>query len=329
MIFSEFNSLRDQLQKDISVYEPEYKFLSNYQNVINMTAKEFAETIESSKNHIRKRKAMKPTMVFKLTQIVNQTSLPKHIKNYMIDQLHKYEDCKKNEKPDIELSLRPYPDIMTFTCKKTYSEAHNAFSAQVQETQEENISILKKYIKTAQQDQTNVSIIKIICESINKDFPQLGNEFWELTMDFIGSLAFRTTAEAKIVIKKISLLLKKCKFTSDKVKQQFTQKTIEMIKKCYSNPKRQKLMLVINLLIKQSQIRRIKTEPKTQPKSNITDLEKSLLISIPNGTKIRAHIKSRDAIIEYIKTHPNISRSKIAQWIQDIKTGRFTIKELR
>ncbi len=187
---------------------------------------------------------------------------------------------------------------------------------------------MKQYIKIARQDQENISTIKDICESINKDFPQLGNEFWELTMDFIGSLVFRTTDEAKIIIKKISLLLKKCKFTSDRDKKQFTQKTIEMIKKCYLKPKRPKLVLVIKSLTKQSQIRSTKVAPKIQPK-NATYLEQYLLSSIPNGTKKRSHIKSKDAIIEYIKIHPNISRSKIVQWVQDIKTGRFTIKELR
>lgn len=327
MTFSEFNSLRNKLQKDIPNYEPEYAFLNNYHNVANMTTKEFTETIESSKNNMRKRKAMKPSMVFELTQMVLQENLPSNIKEDMIDQLHTYEDCKLSERPDIEINLTPYPS-MTFVCRKTYLDAHNEFIIQFQKVKKENINVMKQYIKIARQNQENISTIKDICESINKDFPQLGNEFWELTMDFIGSLAFRTTDEAKIIIKKISLLLKKCKFTSDKDKKQFTQKTIEMIKKCYSKPKRPKLVLVINSLTKQSQIYPTKVVPKIQPK-NATYLEQYLLSSIPNGTKKRAHIKSRDAIIEYIKIHPNISRSKIVQWVQDIKTGRFTIKELR
>ncbi len=80
LTFSEFNSLRNKLQKDIPNYEPEYAFLNNYHNVENMTAKEFTETIKSSKNNIRKRKAMKPSMVFELTQMVLQENLPSNIK---------------------------------------------------------------------------------------------------------------------------------------------------------------------------------------------------------------------------------------------------------
>ena len=336
MKFSEFNLLRKRLQKDIPIYEPEYVFLNKYNNVESMTTKEFTEALENSMEHIRKRRAMKPAMVFKLTQTVNQTNLPQHIKDDMIDQLHKYEDSKNGEIPDIELPLKPYPHI-TFTCKKTYSEAHNAFLIKVQEIQESNINILKKHIKTAQQDQLNVSIIKMMCDEMNKVFPKLGDELWELTMDFIGSLAFRTTQEAKLIVKKISLLLQKYKFPSKENKTHFIQTTIDMIKKCYSPPKRQNLANAINSLIKQSQKPSMNVDSNIRSKNiqidtqseNVIRLKQYLLLSIPSRVTRRTHMNSINAVMKYIETHPNISKTKIMRWARDIKIGRFTVKELQ
>lgn len=325
MIFSEFNSLRNQLQKDIPSFEPEYVFLNNYRNVINMTPEEFAEAIDNCKDHIRKRRAMKPAMVFKLTQIANQASLPQHIKSDIIDQLHKYEDCKLSEIPDIEISLKPYP-TMTFMCKKTYSDAHNEFAIQVQEIQEQNIKILKKYIKNAQEDQTNITIIKTICEEINKKFPELGNELYEMSITFIGALVFKDTQEAKLIIKKISTLLSKIKFSSQKEKTEFIQEIIQMLKNHCNKPKRSELANTINILIKRSQIQQQNTKQTVYTAK--TSAEKLLLSIIPNGTKNKYHIRKRNAIIEYLRKNPNTPISKVRKWANGIRTGAFTLREL-
>ena len=210
---------------------------------------------------------------------------------------------------------------MQLVCKKTYSDAHNEFTAQVHEIQNENINILKKYIKSSQQDQTNISAIKVMCESINKEFPELGDSLWDLAIDFIGSLAFRTTKEARSIIKKMHSLLQNCEFSSNQEKHLFIQKMIHMIKKCYTNPKRPKLADVINLLIEQY---KICISRKTKKTSN----EKFLLACIPNGTKNKSHIKRRDAVIEYVKKHPEVTKSTLINWVRDIKNGSFTLKVL-
>ncbi len=325
MTFSKFNSLKNQLQKDVPIYEPEYKFLSNYDNVMNMTTEELSKAIETSKDHIRTRIAMKPTMVFNLTQITARVNLPKHIKENIIDQLNKYEDCKSGETANIEIPLIPYP-AMTFTCKKTHSEAHEAFMMKVQEIQKSNIDILKKYIRTEQQDQTNVSIIKTMCENINRTFPKLGNELWEISMDFIGSLTFRTTQEARLIIKKIFNLLKTMKFPSQNKKNEFIQEIIQMIKNCYTPPKRDKMANMIRVM------QTFQSQSLRTSSSNVlvarTPMERVLFNIIPNTSKNKNHIQKRNKILKYLRENPKTPMYIVRRWAEGIKNGSFSLREL-
>lgn len=71
-----------------------------------------------------------------------------------------------------------------------------------------------------------------------------------------------------------------------------------------------------------------KPEPKTEQKEERDLREKYLYSSIPDSTKHKFHVKKRDAIIAYIKKHPEISFQKVTQWVADIKIGAFTLKEL-
>lgn len=74
-----------------------------------------------------------------------------------------------------------------------------------------------------------------------------------------------------------------------------------------------------------------KTKPKQKSeKTEERDKRESYLyLAIPDGYKNKFHVKKRDAVIEYIKKHPDVSFSKVAQWVTDIKSGAFTVKELQ
>ena len=62
---------------------------------------------------------------------------------------------------------------------------------------------------------------------------------------------------------------------------------------------------------------------------NVIRLKQYLLLSIPSGVTRRTHMNSINAVMKYIETHPNISKTKIMRWARDIKIGRFTVKELQ
>lgn len=64
-------------------------------------------------------------------------------------------------------------------------------------------------------------------------------------------------------------------------------------------------------------------KPKPKQKSEKTEerdkRESYLYLAIPDGYKNKFHVKK----------HPEVSFSKVAQWVTDIKSGAFTVKELQ